>query len=110
MTTSVENDEARITNDKRSPNDRNTKARTQTSVRHSDFVIPSSLDIRHSCSPRPACRAEARGETRCFHERSTFNFQRSTFNKKWIERGEHILPFDVERWTLNVFFRYHQIR
>ena len=48
MTTSVENDEARITNDKRSPNDRNTKARTQTSVRHSDFVIPSSLDIRHS--------------------------------------------------------------
>jgi hypothetical protein len=91
MTTSVENDEARITNDKRSPNDRNTKARTEASVRHSDFVIPSSLDIR----PRPACRAKTRDETRCFHERSTFNFQRSTFNKKWIERGEHILPLNV---------------
>src|ERR1700680_3756659 len=37
-----------MTNDEISPNDRNTKEQTQPSVRHSDFVIPSSLDICHS--------------------------------------------------------------
>jgi (E)-4-hydroxy-3-methylbut-2-enyl-diphosphate synthase len=42
------NDEARMTNDERSPNDRMTKEQTESGVRHSDFVIPSSLDIRHS--------------------------------------------------------------
>jgi (E)-4-hydroxy-3-methylbut-2-enyl-diphosphate synthase len=38
---SAENDEARMTNDEGSPNDRMTKGQT-------DFVIPSALDIRHS--------------------------------------------------------------
>jgi (E)-4-hydroxy-3-methylbut-2-enyl-diphosphate synthase len=42
------NDEARMTNDERSPNDRMTKEQTESGVRHSDFVIPSSLDIRPS--------------------------------------------------------------
>jgi (E)-4-hydroxy-3-methylbut-2-enyl-diphosphate synthase len=37
----TENDEVRMTNDERSPNDRMTK-------RGAGFVIPSSLDIRHS--------------------------------------------------------------
>jgi len=37
----TENDEARMTNDERSPNAQMTKS-------GSDFVIPSSLDIRHS--------------------------------------------------------------
>jgi (E)-4-hydroxy-3-methylbut-2-enyl-diphosphate synthase len=37
----LKNDEARMTNDEASPNDRITKS-------GSDFVIPSSLDIRHS--------------------------------------------------------------
>jgi (E)-4-hydroxy-3-methylbut-2-enyl-diphosphate synthase len=37
----TENDEGRMTNDERSPNDQMTKS-------SSDFVIPSSLDIRHS--------------------------------------------------------------
>jgi (E)-4-hydroxy-3-methylbut-2-enyl-diphosphate synthase len=37
----TENDEARMTNDERSSNDQMTKS-------SSDFVIPSSLDIRHS--------------------------------------------------------------
>jgi (E)-4-hydroxy-3-methylbut-2-enyl-diphosphate synthase len=45
---SAENDEARMTNDERSPNDRMTKGQTGSTLRHSDFVIPSSLDIRHS--------------------------------------------------------------
>jgi len=41
------NDEVRMTNDEGSPNDRMTKEQAST-LRHSDFVIPSSLDIRHS--------------------------------------------------------------
>jgi len=41
------NDEARMTNDEGSPNDRMTKEQA-SSLRHSDFVIPSSLDIGHS--------------------------------------------------------------
>ena len=43
----AENDEARMTNDEGSPNDRMTKEQA-SNLRHSDFVIPSSLDIRHS--------------------------------------------------------------
>ena len=35
------------TNDERSPNVQMTKTAT-SELRHSDFVIPSSLDIRHS--------------------------------------------------------------
>jgi len=42
------NDEARMTNDERSPNDRMTKEQTESGVRHLDFSIPSSFDIRHS--------------------------------------------------------------
>jgi (E)-4-hydroxy-3-methylbut-2-enyl-diphosphate synthase len=45
---SAENDEARMTNDERNPNDQMTKEQTHSAVRDSDFVIPSSLDIRHS--------------------------------------------------------------
>ena len=41
------NDEARMTNDEGSPNAQVTKEQA-SSLRHSDFVIPSSLDIRHS--------------------------------------------------------------
>ena len=44
----LKNDEARMTNDERSPNDRMTEGKSEASVRASDFVIPSSLDIRHS--------------------------------------------------------------
>jgi (E)-4-hydroxy-3-methylbut-2-enyl-diphosphate synthase len=43
----LKNDEARMTNDERSPNDRMMEERG-TPARVSDFVIPSSLDIRHS--------------------------------------------------------------
>jgi (E)-4-hydroxy-3-methylbut-2-enyl-diphosphate synthase len=43
----LKNDEARMTNDERSPNDRMVEERG-TPARVSDFVIPSSLDIRHS--------------------------------------------------------------
>jgi (E)-4-hydroxy-3-methylbut-2-enyl-diphosphate synthase len=43
-----ENDEARMTNDERSPNDRLTKEQPEASLRASGFVIPSSLDIGHS--------------------------------------------------------------
>jgi len=42
------NDEARMTNDERSPNDRMTREQTEGDVRHSDFGIPSTFDIRHS--------------------------------------------------------------
>jgi ribonuclease D len=45
------NDEARMTNDERSPNARMTKERAKRSHRHLDFVIPLSLDIRHSSLP-----------------------------------------------------------
>jgi len=40
-----------MTNDERSPNARMTKERAKRSHRHLDFVIPSSLDIRHSSLP-----------------------------------------------------------
>jgi (E)-4-hydroxy-3-methylbut-2-enyl-diphosphate synthase len=43
----LKNDKARMTNDERSPNDRMIEE-PDTPVRASDFVIPSSLDIRHS--------------------------------------------------------------
>jgi len=42
------NDEARMTNDERSPNDRMTREQTEGDIRHSDFGIPSTFDIRHS--------------------------------------------------------------
>ena len=45
---SAANDEARMTNDEWSANDPITKQQPDASVRASDFVIPSSLDIRHS--------------------------------------------------------------
>jgi (E)-4-hydroxy-3-methylbut-2-enyl-diphosphate synthase len=45
---SVANDGAQMTNDERSPNDRMTKEQPDAPVRASGFVIPSSLDIRHS--------------------------------------------------------------
>jgi (E)-4-hydroxy-3-methylbut-2-enyl-diphosphate synthase len=44
----LKNDEALMTNDERNPNDRMTEGKSEASVRASDFVIPSSLDIRHS--------------------------------------------------------------
>ncbi len=42
------NDKARMTNDEGSTNDRITKQESQRPHRHSGFVIPSSLEIRHS--------------------------------------------------------------
>jgi len=42
------NDEARMTNDEGSSNAQMTKEQLDTSSRHSDFVIPSTFDIRHS--------------------------------------------------------------
>jgi ribonuclease D len=44
----LENDEARMTNDEGSPNAQMTKQRSERVHSHSDFVIPSSLGIRHS--------------------------------------------------------------
>jgi (E)-4-hydroxy-3-methylbut-2-enyl-diphosphate synthase len=44
----LKNDEARMTNDKTNPNDRITERKSEASDRASDFVVPSSLDIRHS--------------------------------------------------------------
>ena len=44
----LKNDEARMTNDERNPNDRMTEVKSGASVRASDFVTPSSLVIRHS--------------------------------------------------------------
>src|SRR5438552_3087552 len=44
----AENDEARMTNDEGSPNDRMTKGKADTSFPHSDFVIPSTFDLRPS--------------------------------------------------------------
>ena len=44
----LNNDEARMTNDERNPNDRMTEVKSGASVRASDFVIPSSLVISHS--------------------------------------------------------------
>jgi hypothetical protein len=100
----VKNDEARITNDKRSPNDRNTKARTQTSVRHSDFVIPVALVL--SAARRRAAKRDPFTNV----QRLTFNAQRSTKNGLNAANIFFHWTLDVERWTLNVFFRYHQIR
>jgi (E)-4-hydroxy-3-methylbut-2-enyl-diphosphate synthase len=45
---SAANDEALMTKDEGSPNDQMTKKKVDTSLRHSGFVIPSSLDNRHS--------------------------------------------------------------
>jgi (E)-4-hydroxy-3-methylbut-2-enyl-diphosphate synthase len=42
------NDEARMTNDEGSPNDRMTKGKADTSLPHSGFVIPSTFDLRPS--------------------------------------------------------------
>ncbi len=44
----TQNDEARMTNDEGSPNDRMTKEAPGDFVRDSSFVIPSTFDIRHS--------------------------------------------------------------
>src|SRR5262249_50744312 len=44
----LKNEKARMTNDERKPNDRMTEGKSEASVCASDFVIPSSLDIRHS--------------------------------------------------------------
>jgi ribonuclease D len=52
----VENDESRMTNDERSTNVQMTKRASQSSTRDSDFVIPSSLDIRHSSLARGLIR------------------------------------------------------
>ncbi len=46
------NDEARITNDERSTNAGMTKERSDTSSRNSDFLIRSTVDIRHSSFPK----------------------------------------------------------
>ena len=46
------NDEARITNDERSTNAGMTKERSDTSSRNSDFLIHSTVDIRHSSFPK----------------------------------------------------------
>jgi (E)-4-hydroxy-3-methylbut-2-enyl-diphosphate synthase len=42
------NDEARMTNDEGSPNDRMTKGKADTSLPQSGFVIPSTFDLRPS--------------------------------------------------------------
>ena len=42
------NDQARMTNDERSPNDQMTKHGAESAHRRSDFVIPSGVGIRHS--------------------------------------------------------------
>src|SRR5215467_4044255 len=44
----LKNDEARMANDERNPNDRMTEGKSEASVRASDFVTPSSFVIRHS--------------------------------------------------------------
>jgi (E)-4-hydroxy-3-methylbut-2-enyl-diphosphate synthase len=44
----LNNAEARMTKDERNPNDRMNEEQPEAPVRASDFVIPSSLDIRHS--------------------------------------------------------------
>jgi hypothetical protein len=46
------NDEARVTNDDGSPNAQKTIKRTGDSLHHSDFVVRSLLDIRHSSLQR----------------------------------------------------------
>jgi ribonuclease D len=46
------NDEARITNDERSTNAGMTKERSDISSRNSDFLIRSTVDIRHSSFPK----------------------------------------------------------
>jgi hypothetical protein len=49
-----------MTKHKRSPNAQMTKARSGTSLRHSDFVIPSTFDIRHSSFARLLIRRRRR--------------------------------------------------
>jgi (E)-4-hydroxy-3-methylbut-2-enyl-diphosphate synthase len=44
----AENDESRMSNDETNPNDQMTKQESNDPIRASDFVIPSSLDIRPS--------------------------------------------------------------
>jgi (E)-4-hydroxy-3-methylbut-2-enyl-diphosphate synthase len=44
----LKNDEARMRNEERNANDRMIEAKSEASDRASDFVIPSSLNIRHS--------------------------------------------------------------
>ena len=44
----ADNDEARMTNDERNPNEQMPKEGAEASICASDFVIPSSLDLRHS--------------------------------------------------------------
>jgi len=51
LCSSAANDEALRTKDEGSPNDQITKKKVDTSLRDSGFVIPSSLDIRHSSLP-----------------------------------------------------------
>jgi ribonuclease D len=48
----AKNDEARMTNDERSTNAQMTKHQVGRARHHSDMVIPSSLDIRHSSLSR----------------------------------------------------------
>jgi (E)-4-hydroxy-3-methylbut-2-enyl-diphosphate synthase len=48
LSRSVANDEARMTNDERNPNDRMPKEQPDASIAASGFAIPSALDIRHS--------------------------------------------------------------
>jgi (E)-4-hydroxy-3-methylbut-2-enyl-diphosphate synthase len=44
----ADNDEARMTNDERNPNEQMPEEGAEASIRASDFVISSSLDLRHS--------------------------------------------------------------
>ena len=44
----LKSDEALMTNEERNPNDQMTKGKSDALVRASDFIIPSSLHIRHS--------------------------------------------------------------
>jgi (E)-4-hydroxy-3-methylbut-2-enyl-diphosphate synthase len=57
LSQSVANDERRMTNDERNPNDRMTKEQPPASIAASGFVIPSSLDIRHSSFLQPLLTA-----------------------------------------------------
>jgi len=56
----LENDEARMTNDEGSVNAKMTKQQPDRGSRHPDFVIPSSLDIRHSSLPSGLVATDAR--------------------------------------------------
>ncbi len=56
----LENDEPRMTNDEGSVNAKMTKQQPEQGSRHPDFVIPSSLDIRHSSLPSGLVATDAR--------------------------------------------------